>query len=207
MSLTILSSCWGLDMAPIQKQNYWAFGLFCYPPIWWGSPYPTFSVTHKSSLTGQRDRLLSPHQNFFTGAEKLKSFFLDFWICRSSTSTKNTIGLLTISLKLLSHFLRVLVVSLNLWRIIWSLKIHFSSFELGQGSLLLLLIVDMLLIERPLSDCWSIPLVLGRWGWRDRLHTWWDSTSDGILYTFVLPFLLAASRGVLRPYELYIYEM
>ena len=59
---------------------------------------------------------LSP-PDLFHWCRETKSFPIAFRICLTFTSTENTIGLLTDYQKLLSPLLRVMVVTLNIWRI------------------------------------------------------------------------------------------
>ena len=190
-------------MAPIQKQNYLAYGLFCTLPRWWGSPYPTYSVTHRSSSTGPRDPLLSPHQNFYTGVGNLKSLFLAFRISLSATSTVNTIGLQTVYLKLLSLFLWDLVVFLKLWMTIWSHMTPFNSFDSCYGE-----------INPQLDSCsaahwvasfrlliWSLWFTVDGFDW-DRSPIWWDRLLMGI-YTLLHAFPLGCHWMWFSPYGLY----
>ena len=49
MSHTPSSLRCGWEIAPTQKQNWSAYGLFCLPPKWWGFPYSMYLVTLQSS--------------------------------------------------------------------------------------------------------------------------------------------------------------
>ena len=140
------------------------------PDIWW------FTCNHQ---LGEGIDYSLPHWSGLLVSGDKKRFLQASRLCLSPTSIESTIGWLTDFLKM--HFFshKEKVVIRNFMRIIWSLRIFFSSFELGWG-IIYPLYSCYWWIEWSLLECCSEPFgtrlmwMSRQSSYNDETVFWWD---------------------------------